>query len=216
MHQCISLHYTEVPAQPWPALAEVWLPRLPRAKRAAILRLRAPADRNASLLGVALLATALGARAADLDSGALEYPVRGKPRLAAGPDFSIAHAAGRVACALADAGAVGLDLESRAAVAPRALRRALGAVEYARVVAGQTDATEAWVMTEAVLKAAGRGIGDAHLVRLWPRAATLEGVRYGLAPVAIDPAIVVWVAHAEGAAELRTSRHDAGIFAPLP
>ncbi|MBS0395444.1 MAG: hypothetical protein JSR54_12515, partial [Proteobacteria bacterium] len=71
MAEHISLHYAAVPAQPWPALAAAWRERLPRDKRTAIERLREPADRNASLLGIALLEAALTARGERLRPEAL-------------------------------------------------------------------------------------------------------------------------------------------------
>ena len=216
MEECVSLHYTEVPAQPWPALAEAWLPRLPAPKRAAILRLREPADRNASLLGVALLGAALGERAAAFDPALLDYAARSKPRLAGGPDFSIAHAAGYVGCALATGGRVGFDLEAAGTVAPGSLRLALGAAERERLAGDEVDATATWVMTEAVLKASGRGIDAAGRVRLAPRTALLDGVRYGLAAATLEPALVAWIAHEGTALQLRCVRHGAVSFAPLP
>lgn len=216
MAESVSLHYTEVPAQPWPALAAAWLPRLPEAKRTSILRLREPADRNASLLGVALLGAALAARALPFEPAALEFTARHKPRLAGGPDFSIAHAAGYVGCALATSGRVGFDLEPAGAVAPEALRLALGAGGRERLATGALDATGAWVMTEAVLKAAGRGIDSAARVRLENGSATLEGERFALAAAMLEPAFVAWVAHEGDALELRCVRHGAAEFAPLP
>ena len=214
--ESVSLHYAAVPAQPWPALAEAWLPRLPEPKRASILRLREPVDRNASLLGVVLLGAALAARALAFEPAALEFAPRRKPRLAAGPDFSIAHAAGYVGCALATSGRVGFDLEPAGAVAPEALRLALGAAERERLAAGALDATAAWVMTEAVLKAAGQGIEAAARVRLADRAATFDGFRFGLAAAMLEPTLVAWIAHEGAALELRCVRHAAAEFAPLP
>jgi phosphopantetheinyl transferase len=215
VHECVSLHYTAVPAQPWPALAEAWLPRLPQRKRAAIERLRQAADRNASLLGIALLGTALAERAEHFEPRRLEFTARGKPRLNRGPDFSIAHAAGYVGCALATAGRVGFDLEAAGAVAPAALRIALAGPPLA-LLANAGDATAAWVMTEAVLKAAGRGVESARRVRLADRAATLDGARFGLAPATLEPALVAWIAYEGTELALATMRHGAGEFAPLP
>jgi 4'-phosphopantetheinyl transferase len=216
VEEWISLHYAEVPAQPWPALAQAWLPRLPEPKRASILRLRQPADRNASLLGVALLGAALAERALAFEPADLAYAPRAKPRLAAGPDFSIAHAAGYVGCALATSGSVGFDLEAAGAVTAATLRLALGADEHARVAGGEVEATAAWVMTEAVLKAAGRGVDAATRVRLAGRGATLDGARYALAAATLEPALVAWIAHEGTVLALRCVRHGAGEFAPLP
>jgi hypothetical protein len=216
VEECVSLHYTEVPAQPWDALGEALLPRLPGAKYDAIQRLREPADRNASLLGVALLAAALAERAAAFDLRALEYPAGGKPRLAGGPDFSIAHAAGYAGCAVATAGRVGFDLEARGAIGAAALRLVLGPAELDRVARGELDPVAAWVMTEAVLKAAGRGIAAAGRVRLAGGAAMLDGARFRLTPVMLEPSHVAWLAHEGDALALRTVRHAASEFAPLP
>jgi 4'-phosphopantetheinyl transferase len=214
--ECISLHYAAVPAQPWPALAESWLPRLAPPKRAAVLRLRAPADRNASLLGVALLGIALADRGVAFVPSALEYPARGKPRLATGPEFSIAHAAGCVGCALATSGRVGFDLEARGAVTPGALRLALGAGELQQIAAGRLDADAAWVMTEAVLKAAGCGVEAAARVRLAGETAMLDGAHFWLAPVALAPTLVAWLATEAQRPAVAIARHRADEFAPLP
>ena len=216
MEECVSLHYTEVPAQPWDALGDLLLPLLPGSKRDAIMRLKQPADRNASLLGIALLGAALAERATGHDLGALEYPAGGKPRLAGGPDFSIAHAAGYVGCAVATNGRVGFDLEACGAVGAGALRRALGVAELAQLARGALEPVAAWVMTEAVLKAAGRGIAAAAAVRLAGGSATLDGARFQLAAVALEPTHVAFVAHEGDTLRLRTVRHGPREFAPLP
>ena len=214
--EIVSLHYAAVPAQPWAALADLWLPRLTAVKRAAILRLREPADRNASLLGIALLGAALEGRAIAFEPEALEFPVRGKPRLAAGPDFSIAHASGYVGCALASVGRVGFDVEARDAVGTEALRVALGPPERELLVHGALDPTAAWVMTEAVLKAAARGIDASARVRLAGEAATLDGVPFRLAAVAVAAGCVAFVAHEGAGLAMQVVRHEPSEFAPLP
>lgn len=212
----VSLHYAAVPAQPWAALERAWLPRLPGSKRAAILRLRDAADRNASLLGLALLDAALAARGCVADLSAVEFPPRAKPHLPGSPDFSIAHAGGLVGCALAAAGRVGFDLEARGAVQAGQLRRVLDAAEQARVAAGALDPTEAWVMKEAVLKAAGRGIEAAAQVHLAPDHGLLGAQRFGLLALDLSPAHVAWLAY-EGSATLEAPvRVAPGSFAALP
>ncbi|HUO95714.1 MAG TPA: hypothetical protein VMT92_05735 [Steroidobacteraceae bacterium] len=215
MDECVSLHYTAVPAQRWPALEAAWLPRVPAGKRESLARLRAPADRNASLLGVALLAHALAARGRALEDCALEYPPRAKPRLARGPDFSIAHAGGIVGCALATGGRIGLDVEPDRPLAASALRRALGAETLAALADGRLEPVRAWVMTEAVLKAAGRGVEAAARVRLESVAATLDDERFVLVPLALATAHVGYLAHEGARLELATVRHEASEFARL-
>ena len=212
----LSLHYVAVPAQPWPALEQAWLPHLPAGKRTRVARLRYPADRNASLLGVALLAAAYQRRGERFDPGRLIYPARGKPTIAGGADFSIAHAAGLAVCALASAGRVGVDLEAADSVSTKVLRRALGPAEWARVASGALDATDAWVMTEAVIKAAGLGIAAAGRVRLGEDSGSIDDRPLRLVRVPLAAGQRLWLAHelAQGAVEV--VGHDVREFAPLP
>jgi 4'-phosphopantetheinyl transferase len=196
-----SLHYAVLPAQPGDGWLAAWLPWLPSVKRASIERLREEADRTASVLGIALLGAALRRRGLAFDPGALEYPSRGKPRLRGAPDFSIAHAGGLVACALARRGRVGLDLEPRDAVKPEQLRLVLEAGEFDAVAAGAMSATDAWVMKEAVLKAAGRGVDAARDVVLHGRTAVFAGEAYSLVRVDVARSHVAWLATDFAAAE---------------
>jgi 4'-phosphopantetheinyl transferase len=189
----VSLHYGAAGAQLQGCPGRAWLDALPARKRAAVLRRREPADRAATLAGVALLAHALRGRGRALDAARLRYPERGRPTLPGGPEFSIAHAAGLVACAVADA-PIGLDLEALAAVRPEHLRLVLSAGERAAVVAGTLDATDAWVMKEAVLKAAGQGIDAAGAVALRGAVGVLDGREWRLTRVRLAATHVAWLA----------------------
>lgn len=210
----VSLHYAAVPAQPWPALWDAWQARLPAEKRAAIARLRAPADRSASLLGLALLASALDDAARR--SWPPRFDARAKPTLAGGPDFSIAHAAGIVGCAVAGTGQVGFDVERDGAATAQHLRLALAPATRERLASGALSPTQAWVMTEAVLKAAGQGVDRSAAVELGDGTARLAGARFRLVEVELAAGFVAWVAHSHGAAAPRLVRHEPGEFAPLP
>jgi phosphopantetheinyl transferase len=212
----VSLHYTLVPAQPSESLERAWLPLLPPARQSAVLRLRAAEDRNATLLGVALLAQALYARGLAFEPRALVYPARGKPRLRRGPDFSIAHAPGLVGCALVDAGRVGLDLEPQRAVGATTLRLVLDAVEERRLARGTLGSTDAWVMKEAVVKAAGLGLGAIARVRLARRSARLDGRAWRLRPVSLAAGYVAWLAHDGTRARVTLVAHAAGELKALP
>jgi phosphopantetheinyl transferase len=212
----VSLHYAVVPAQPWESLERAWLPRLPDAKRTAVARLRVPADRNASLLGIALLESALAALGRAFDPRSLDYPAGGKPRLPDGPDFSIAHAAGLVACGVAETGRVGLDLEPAGAVRAATVRRVLDADECARLASGELAATDAWVMKEAVVKLAGRGIGALGAVALRGERASLDGCEFWLRRVTLVPSHTAWLAEERVAPQVATLARAAGDFAPLP
>lgn len=189
----MSLHYGAPGAQLQGSPGRVWLQALPARKRAAVLRLRDPADRTATLAGIALLAHALRARGLALDAARLRYPGRGRPTLPGGPEFSIAHAAGLVACAVADS-PIGLDLEALDAVRPEQLRLVLSADERAAVAAGTLDATDAWVMKEAVLKAAGRGIDAAGAVALRGTVGVLDGREWRLTRVRLAATHTAWLA----------------------
>jgi phosphopantetheinyl transferase len=205
-----------VPAQRWKSLERAWLPRLPDAKRSAVERLRAPADRNASLLGIALLESALCALGRPFDPGALDYPARGKPRLADGPDFSISHAAGLVACAVAEAGRIGLDLELAGSVGEATARRVLGEGEREQLSRGELAATDAWVMKEAVVKLAGRGVGALRAVALHGARARFDGREFWLEHVELAPSHTAWLAHERDGGQLTTRARRAAEFAPLP
>ncbi len=216
MPQQLSLQYAAVPAQPWAALEARWLPRLPPAKSASVARRREALDRSASLLGIALLERALAARGIALDAGAIEFPRDGKPRLPGGPEFSISHGGGLVACAVAAAGCVGVDLEPAGAVRQAVARRVLGAAERARLERGELDATAAWVMKEAVVKAAGRGMAELANVELGDGRARLGARDFWLQPLALASTHVAWLACDRAFAAPVAVAVDAGEFAALP
>lgn len=193
MTQRVSLQYATVPSQPIESLQSTWLKRLPPAKAAAILRLKDSADRNASLLGIALLGAAGAELGIDIDFAAIDFPSAGKPRLPNGPDFSIAHTHGLVACALAASGRVGLDVERAGSVSPRTVERILSDAE--RTPDGTArDPTDTWVMKEAVVKLAGRGIGALRSVTLNSNRASLDGETVWLGRVAVAEGYVAWLA----------------------
>lgn len=212
----MSLHYAAVPAQRWPALEHAWLTRLPPAKSAAIARVRDAADRNASLVGIALLELGLRALQATLAPLALNFPRHGKPYLLEGPDFSIAHASGFVACAVATSGRVGVDLERAGAVRATTARRVLGAAEHDPLAGDALTPTDVWVMKEAVVKLAGRGIGALASVDLSDGHAQLDGTDVWLTPLALDANFVAWLAHDSPSIELTTEEIRAADIAPLP
>lgn len=193
MEKSVSLHYAALDRHSWTRLEREWLPRLPVVKRARVERLREPADRAATLLGMRLLDEGLRARGMSGAVGRLLFPARGRPTLPGGPEFSISHAHGLVACAVADE-PVGLDLERRDAVRPMQLRLVLDPAESAAIAGGRLDPTDAWVMKEAVLKAAGRGADAARSVLLRGVSAVLEGRTWHLQRVDLAGVHVAWLA----------------------
>lgn len=158
------------------------LERLPYAKRLE-LEAREPAARHAGLCGIELaLRGAARLRGGDAIIADLCFPTDGKPYLRGGPVFSISHTVRRVAVALAAGGELGLDLED--AETDRAASSAV-----------QTRLAR-WTATEAVLKAAGRGLREARGVELDAAAgtATFAGRTYVLKPLAIAPDLIAHLA----------------------
>lgn len=120
-----------------------------------------PRRRAEHLAGRALLRMALQdctgrqARSHRLRAGA-----NGKPECVGGPEFSVAHSRGKVLCALAPAGPIGLDVEAPApgrgidAIAKRHF-----SADERRWVGTQAERFYMlWVLKEAYLKALGVGL----------------------------------------------------------
>jgi phosphopantetheinyl transferase len=156
--------------------------RLPYAKRLDLER-REPGARTAGLAGIWLaLEGAARLRGRTVDVASLRFPADGKPYLEGGPHFSISHSPQHVAAAVCESVEIGLDLED--------------------VGAESGDSMEArqkllrWTATEAVLKAAGRGLRDARSVELDDTLATgtLAGVLYRLTPVEMSTHVVAHLA----------------------
>jgi phosphopantetheinyl transferase len=156
--------------------------RLPYAKRLDLER-REPGARAAGLAGIWLAlegAARLRGRAVDIVS--LRFPADGKPHLECGPHFSISHSPQHVAAAVCESVEIGLDLED---VDP---------------LPGDSSETrqklQRWTATEAVLKAAGRGLREARWVELDESLATgtLAGVLYRLTPFGISTHVVAHLA----------------------
>ncbi|MDC7983537.1 4'-phosphopantetheinyl transferase superfamily protein, partial [Rhodoplanes sp. TEM] len=117
-------------------------------------------DRRRFALGRALLRAALPGQA----GVPLLFGPYGKPWLPDGPAFSISHAAGTVALAVAPAEPIGLDVEAQAAFARRADEAFAIADADERAWLGAGDDAErpmrrlrCWTRKEAVLKALGVG-----------------------------------------------------------
>jgi hypothetical protein len=187
----ILLHHVRLVGGLDPLLEARLLAALPDSQVARIGRRRDAMDRSATLLGIALLlecAAVAGIGRPLLPR--LVFPAGGKPLWRAGPDFSIAHAAGRAACALAPEGIrVGLDIEARGAAAGSGLRLVSSQTERDLYHDSGLTNDELWTAKEAVLKAAGAGVADAEQVILELGGAVFRGVRYALSRPFIAPEI---------------------------
>jgi len=92
----------------------------------------------------------------------------------------------------------------------------LGEAECARVRAGGLDATDAWVMKEAVVKAAGRGVGAMRSVELGADRARLDGEDYWLGRLGLPATHAAWIARDRPGAVPAPEAVPAESFAPLP
>ena len=108
------------------------------------------------------LAPAAGADPADLR---FAYTAAGKPALAGGPEFSLAHSGDHALVAVAFGAAVGADLERiRAEPArPPSVERYFSEPERAELAALDEEARrrrffDLWTLKEAYLKATGEGV----------------------------------------------------------
>jgi phosphopantetheinyl transferase len=165
-----------------PAPLRWQLERLSYAKRLELGR-RDERDRRASLAGIALvLAGASRLRGCGVGAGELRFPADGRPTLNGGPWFSVSHGSATVAAALSEDVPLGFDLEDTQSAQP------------ASTTGGRNLAR--WTATEAVLKAAGRGLREMRDVVL-DEALTngrLAGLDYQITPVRLSAAVVAHLA----------------------
>jgi hypothetical protein len=204
----IIVHHAAVPLGLDGGLLEAWLAVLPRQRRAGLEAQDAVAC-TASVLGLALLASAARERGQAVDWSAVEFPDGEKPRWRGGCDFSIAHAGARAACALAPPGvSVGLDLESRATVTGQSIRLVTSAEERALFDSAGLDTASLWTRKEAVLKAAGRGVREVAAVQAGIDTAVFEGRRYALLDVSLAPGLACSVALSDRTLPLAVSERD--------
>lgn len=162
----ILLHCAEVPATLPARVTKRWLSRLPAARAATLARELGAGRGLESLTGLALLAGCTRFLPLPPLSQLTENP-GGKPCWREGPDFSIAHAAGWVVCAVAPPGiAIGVDLEPVDGANLEFLRLVTSAAERRLVREGAFSAAALWTCKEAVLKAASRGVTAAGQVEI--------------------------------------------------
>jgi len=163
----VTVYSLRLPADP--AIEPSWRSLLSPEERAHADRFRRASDRQSFTAAHALARLALGQALGRPPAGlTFTTTAKGKPLLADGPvrlDFSLSHAEGAVAVALAP-GEVGVDVETlRRVEIDRALAEtALGATAAAALgpdpsaPSWQAGFLAAWTVREAALKAAGLGL----------------------------------------------------------
>lgn len=192
----ILLHHAGLPAD-----GDAWRSVAPCGSDTVLLATssshrRNPRARLESLLGLALLVDCARATGR-LPPGPedLESTARGKPRWKGGPDFSISHGGGRVACALvAGRGCVGLDIEPYDAVSADDLRLVATAAELEQFGANGLGPADLWTAKEAVIKAAGATVAAIDRVAVTPVRARFDGVDYLLLRATLAPGLACTLA----------------------
>lgn len=163
---------------PWPSERErAAAALLPQHVAVRALRYRHWQDRQGRLIARLLLIAALRDAGLPTSLDALTWNEFGRPCLPVPGAFSIAHSGGRVLCAWADRGGVGVDVEQVRPVQPGDYVDLLSADEKAGI-AGAADPSQAflrlWTVKEAVAKAAGLGLMGEAL----PESATTGLIRF--------------------------------------
>ncbi len=189
MNQVI-LAYSRLPRQLAAPLRARW-----RARLGAGRALRLSADARAqsrTIVGVALACRLLSAVAGRTVAPAeLRYSARGQPHAPGLPQFSIAHEGPWILCALASAGAVGVDLEPL--VTAEQLPRWTHVFDAAERSAARTPraALGIWAAKEAALKAAGATLAQVAQVRVRGRRVDFLGRRWHCRTPRIAPRVIV-------------------------
>lgn len=179
-------------------------------KRSAIVRLHNKTDQDSSLLGLRLLkkvAEESGISGFSLTD--IVYPESGKPYWFAAQscmDFNITHSADLVMVALGLQTRLGLDAEKIRPLKSLAFKSVMQAEELARIAQQPEIFFRLWSIKEAVVKAADcAGLSRMREVDIVAdgSAAELDGYRWYLNTIALDPAFCITLASSAMPTELK-------------
>lgn len=183
----ITVHYTQANLEMFShADLEPWLAELPETKRLQIERIRVFQARLCSLLGLQLLKIAMHtAGYRDFSLSRVLFDKNRKPHCPGLPDFNISHSHELVACAVADEGNVGIDVEQ-----VRELKTDFGRIltprEQAAVQAEPDRFFDFWTQKEAVIKADGTsGVWSMEEVSLTRHTAGFRNRQWHLTPLSL-------------------------------
>ena len=171
---------------------------LPASKYHRIQHIRPSQGRINSALGWCLLQFALHDRGyADFTLSQLRFDGNRKPRWPnARCDFNLSHAGLLVACAVTDAGRIGIDCEHiRPVNAAALMRRILATNERTPPGADVPAFFRLWTQKEAVIKAEGNGgVWEMSRVLVDGTTADYQGARWYLYPITCGGDYVAHVA----------------------
>ncbi|HEX5054965.1 MAG TPA: 4'-phosphopantetheinyl transferase superfamily protein [Gammaproteobacteria bacterium] len=197
----IRVYYTHAAVENIsPSLLDAWtgscVEQLPAAKREQIMRLRPPLSRFNSALAWQLVK--FGFRHSgvhDFELSLLRFDNSKKPHWpASGRDFNISHSECLLACALADDGQVGIDVEYIRPLndAARMFEQILAPQEHPALDA---EFFQYWTRKEAVIKAEGSGgVWDMPGVHLRDNEASYKNRNWRLHPLQLVPGYAACVA----------------------
>lgn len=162
-----------------------------------------------SVLGIALALCAARSLGCLRTPEAIEFSDAGKPAWRTGPGFSVAHAAGVVACAMrCDGGAIGCDVERAGAVAARDLRLVVDESERALLESRMLAPAVLWTRKEAALKWAGLGLRDAARPRVAFDGVVLDGTHLRCVTVDLPAGCVASVVADAAVEPIARVRHE--------
>lgn len=142
------------------ALMDAALMAMPAAMRERIMAYRQPEDRQARLAGKLLLRQIFARLGLAFTLQDVQYTTGSKPYVKNGPDFSITHTKGIVACTCSSSGSIGIDAEHIREISLTDYRDLLTDGEW-NVVNDSRDYIsfwDIWTRKEAIAKASGQGV----------------------------------------------------------
>ena len=181
----ITVHYTQANLEMFSdADLEPWLAELPEPKRSQIQRIQVFQARLCSLLGLQLLKIAMHMSGyPGFTLSQVRFDKNRKPHCPGLPDFNISHSNHLVACAVANQGLIGIDVEHVREI-KMSLGRILTPQEQKAVQAKPDRFFDFWTQKEAVIKADGTsGVWNMEEVALTRLTANFRNRRWYLTPL---------------------------------
>lgn len=188
---------TPMPAHIFSKLAAA----LPEGLRTAVYRYRRWEDAHAALLGKHLLQYSLRRQLLPHTLTDIEYTTYRRPFIKGTPDFNITHSGNIVACAVAEKGRIGIDIEKPQLLQADDFRQQFSREEWNDIFGDPAPPAvfyKYWTRKEAVLKAAGIGLNEElHLLNTTTDIVFYDQHTWQLQPIFIMPAYTCHLACSE-------------------